>query len=93
MAGLAKFFMTPLETFKRDLTGYGYNIPKDVRFWKINTGKHMGQIGMQVGQYSHSCHIETTDFVVLVFFKKSDELVRNLKLKAYSDYFDVIEIK
>ncbi len=46
--------------------GFGF-YPKDGdKFWKIRaTGKGQGFYGWQVGQFEHSCHIDTTDLIVL----------------------------
>lgn len=54
------------EKVLRAFTGSGYEIPKDVKFFKIGTGDDIGLYGMQVGSYVHSCHIDTTDFIVLL---------------------------
>lgn len=45
--------------------GSGYSIPSNSKFWRIQSGDYRGCYGYQVGQYTHSCHIDTTDFIVL----------------------------
>ena len=46
--------------------GYGFVIPTTSKFYRINGGKHRGCYGYQVGRYTHSCHVDTTDFIVLL---------------------------
>lgn len=41
--------------------GFGWCIKNGDKFWKTKKGW-----GWQVGEYSHSCHIDTTDFVVVM---------------------------
>lgn len=47
---------------------WGYTTPKGAKIWKIHSidQEKIGGYGMEVGQYEHSCHIDTTDFKVLV---------------------------
>jgi hypothetical protein len=48
---------------------YGYIIPKGAEFYKINAmASKRGHTcyGMKVGEYTHSCHIDTTECVVLL---------------------------
>lgn len=45
----------------------GYSPKEGDLFYKIRTsGKGRGMYGWQVGQYEHSCHIDTTDIRVLL---------------------------
>ncbi len=46
-------------------TGYGYIVNKGDKFWKITSGEGEGFYGWQVGQFEHSCHIDSTDLIVL----------------------------
>lgn len=44
----------------------GYDPKPGDKFWKIRSPtKGRGFYGWQVGQYEHSCHIDTTDILVL----------------------------
>ena len=45
---------------------YGYGVPKGAVIWKITDLEHGGAYGMEVGAFSHSCHIDSTDFKVLL---------------------------
>lgn len=45
---------------------FGYEVPKGAKIWKIADDNHAGAYGMEVGGYTHSCHIDTTDFKVLL---------------------------
>jgi len=43
------------------------------KFWKIRSPtKGRGFYGWQVGQYEHSCHIDTTDIIVLLVIEPRD---------------------
>ena len=45
--------------------GYGFYPKAGDKFWKITNGKGEGFYGWQVGQFEHSCHIDTTEIIVL----------------------------
>lgn len=45
---------------------FGYTVPKGAKIWRIRDLEHEGAYGMEVGGFEHSCHIETTDFKVLL---------------------------
>lgn len=46
---------------------FGYIVPKNAVFWKVMAPDDgFGGYGMEVGQYTHSCHIDTTDLKVLL---------------------------
>ena len=45
--------------------GYGYDPKPGDKFWRIKSGKGKGMYGWQVGQFEHSCHIDSTDMIVL----------------------------
>ena len=47
-------------------SGYGYIVPTTSKFWRMCIGEHRGCYGYQVGRYTHSCHVDTTDFIVLL---------------------------
>ncbi len=47
--------------------GYGYCPKSGDKFWRIMAkGKGHGMYGLQVGEYTHSCHVDTLDVKVLV---------------------------
>jgi hypothetical protein len=46
---------------------YGYSPKAGDKFYKIRAmGRGQGFYGWQVGHYEHSCHIDTTDIIVLL---------------------------
>lgn len=47
---------------------FGYQVPKGAKIWRVHPRgeKKTGGYGMEVGEYVHSCHIDTTDFKVLL---------------------------
>lgn len=46
--------------------GFGYYPKKGDKFWRIRSkGKGFGMYGWQVGEYEHTCHIDTTTIIVL----------------------------
>ena len=55
------------EEIVKMFTRYGFHVPKGVTIWKLTDSQHCGGYGMEVGSYVHSCHIETTDFKVLLY--------------------------
>lgn len=50
--------------FKKELSSRGIIVPIGAEFYRVVKD---GRIGMKVGEYTHSCHIDTMDFVVLLF--------------------------
>lgn len=65
---------------------HGYVIPDDVEFYLVTRGTDKNRIGMKVGKYIHSCEIETTDMIVLLFIDSNE------RVKAYSDLFSITKI-
>lgn len=50
----------------------GYYPKVGDKFWKVQSPtKGRGFYGWQVGQYEHSCHIDTTDLIVLLIIEPS----------------------
>jgi acyl-CoA reductase-like NAD-dependent aldehyde dehydrogenase len=57
---------------------FGYQIPDGSKFWKIGgLEKGRGQYGLQVGQYTHSCHIDTLEIIVLLVLDGNDNYVES----------------
>ena len=47
--------------------GHGFYPKPGDKFWRImSKGKGEGMYGWQVGEYTHSCHVDTTDIKVMV---------------------------
>jgi hypothetical protein len=51
--------------------GRGYYPKSGDKFWKIKCGTGRGFYGWEVGKYEHSCHIDTSDFIVLLVIEPS----------------------
>jgi hypothetical protein len=49
-------------------SAFGFLLPKGSVFWRVKEGENRGLYGFEVGRYTHSCYIETTDFVVLLLY-------------------------
>jgi len=63
--------------------GFGYEIKPGMKFWKIGgLGRGRGLYGLQVGQYTHSCHIDTTDLIVLLVVDGTNNYV-----ESYADFW------
>ena len=75
---------TKLEEAKDNLKRYGFTISKNAKFWEVhmNSSPHKGMIGMEVGRYEHSCHIDTTDLIVLMFVDFGGDSVQ-----SFSDFW------
>ncbi len=77
------------EKVLRAFTGSGFEIPKGAKFFKIGTGDDIGLYGMQVGSYVHSCHIDTTDIIVLLIINGCNTHVDSFADWWLSDSFTV----
>lgn len=58
-----------LELAKKNLEAKGFKVVKDAEFYRVG-----GYIGMKVGQYTHSCHIETSDILILLLSTYYDKV-------------------
>lgn len=76
-----------LQKFRRILNTFGYIIPTNAEFYIVKHGEewHKGLIGMKVGGYTHSCHVDSTNYIVL-FFCDDDGKTR---IGKYDDYLDI----
>lgn len=54
--------LSPLEKFKHNLNTFGFLIPEFAEFYKVTEN---GKIGMKVGGFTHSCHVESSDVIIL----------------------------
>lgn len=68
-------------------TRFGYTVPKGVKIWRVYPSgeKKQGGYGMEVGKYEHSCHIDTTDLIVLLFVGGNDHYVESFSEAWLSD--------
>ncbi len=74
----------------KEYQGAGYIVDNKNRFYQVKKfGEFHGDIGLQVGEFSHSCHVDTTDFIVLFFLNES---IKN-NIGYFSDLWDIKEIK
>lgn len=73
------------EMTKEDLlkvySGYGYCVPEGAKFFRIRSGEYEGCYGWQVGQYTHSCHVDTTDLIVLLVYSNNHKF----NIEEYAD--------
>lgn len=60
--------MTKLEEFKEKLFQLGYQLPKSPKFYQNDE-----IIGVQVGEYWHSCHVESSKIIILLTMSKNKE--------------------
>lgn len=69
---------------RKELNSRGIIVPINSEFYRVVKD---GRIGMKVGAYTHSCHVDTSDFVVLLFvdFHLGDA-------EAFEMYFEVDRI-
>lgn len=69
----------PKEEIVKMFTSFGYTVPKGAKIWRVHPRgeKTEGGYGMEVGKYEHSCHIDTTDFIVLLVVSGTDSYVES----------------
>lgn len=62
------------EEIVKMFTDFGYTVPPGAKIWRVHPrgDKKDGGYGMEVGRYEHSCHIDTTDFIVLLVVSGTD---------------------
>ena len=77
------------EKVLRAFSGRGIEIPKGTKFFRIDSGDDIGLYGMQVGSYVHSCHIDTTDLIVLLIVNGTDMYVDDKSAFWLSEPFTV----
>jgi hypothetical protein len=66
------------EEVTREFDHFGYIVPPTAKFWKIHgPNKGLGAYGMEVGSYTHSCHIDTTDLKVLLVVDGNEHYVES----------------
>jgi len=59
-----------LPEVKSRLDTFGFLHNKNTKFWRVRSiGQFKNLIGMEIGRFIHSCHIDSTDFIVLFFIK------------------------
>lgn len=61
------------EELVKEFEGWGFIVPKDAEFYKVSASApaHRDEVGhicfgMKVGEYTHSCHIDTMELTVLL---------------------------
>ena len=62
----------------KQLTGFGFDVPDNAKFYKFRDKSETFCYGMQVGQYSHSCYIDTTDYIILLIVKDNNTYVKEV---------------
>lgn len=69
------------EQIIKEFHHFGYQIPDEGKFWKVNApGRGFGGYGLEIGRYEHSCHIEDSEFIVLLVVNGSEHFT-----ESYSD--------
>lgn len=65
------------EQIVKMFTSFGYTVPPGAKIWRVRPkgDKKAGGYGMEVGKYEHSCHIDTTDFIVLLVVSGTEHYV------------------
>jgi hypothetical protein len=82
--------MTELGKFKRLLNTFGFMIPENAEFYKV---LESGKIGMKVGGFEHSCHVESSNIVILLHFKGDlNENDRGAYIEEYWGCWDLKRI-
>jgi len=61
--------------FIKLLNSYGYQFDNTNEYYINNNcgSENNGRIGVKVGKFSHSCHVESSDIFVLLFIKENGE--------------------
>lgn len=65
------------EDISEEFSNFGYIIPDGAKIWRIMGGDLAGAYGMEVGRYTHSCHVDTTELVVLLVVDNSNHFVKD----------------
>lgn len=58
------------EQLRKLFSRFGYETNR-ANVWRVVWGDHRGCYGLQVGSYVHSCHIDSTSFIVLLLYTKN----------------------
>ena len=70
-----------LTEIKKIFQGFGYNNNNE-KFWSVKDIKtDEVKVGMEVGRHIHSCHIDSTDLIVLMFIDDGRQ--------TFNDYADL----
>ena len=55
----------------------GFIVPPGSKFWCYTTLDGKKEWGLQTGAYTHTCHIDTTDYIVLLIIKDYNVYVKD----------------
>lgn len=72
--------MDAKEKFIKELQDRGFNFDNKNIYYKVipkDEFKDNNLIGVKVGAFTHSCHIETMDFIVLMFLDLGGDFVKS----------------
>ena len=61
----------------KQLTRFGFYVPVNAKFFRFDD-KGVPSYGMKVGEYTHSCCIDTTDYIVLLVVKDKQTYVKEI---------------
>jgi hypothetical protein len=58
---------------------FGYDVPKGAKIWRVHPrgDKREGGYGMEVGSYDHSCHIDSSTYLVLLVVSGNEHYVES----------------
>jgi len=64
--------MQTKQQFIKTLQAFGFQFNESNEYYLVSgkIGKKDGRIGVKVGEYVHSCHVDTTDILVLLFLNE-----------------------
>jgi hypothetical protein len=65
---------------------FGFIVPKGTKFWQIRSDEYKseGLYGMEVGRFEHSCHIDSSIFIVLHVIDPKGVSLKD-SVREYSD--------
>ncbi len=76
------------ELLIQSLSSMGYVIPANAKFFRFKKDKE-DLVGMKVGEYLHSCHIDSSDIHVLLCIERNDEINGHLYDTFVVDVWDM----
>jgi len=83
---IAKNKNKSLSEILREFYHFGFQVPTGTNIWFI---ENEGFFGMEVGRYTHSCHVDTTDFIVLLVLGDTKNYVESFSDMWLSKKFTV----
>lgn len=72
---------TPIKNYNH----FGFIIPKNAKFWKINDGKFKGKYAFEIGRHWHDCHVDSTEIIVLFIIYNTSATGLNCVYEGFSE--------